>query len=107
MPVAYRSQPVQKLVGHNTVIESGCFPKAYFSKFKMVFAANVIFQRMFDNIFVPILDRFQYPSDEQSYVMMFYLNGITAIIMEWVKDGCKKSVEDISAIIRHCIYGRE
>ena len=39
--------------------------------------------------------------------MMFYLNGITAIIMEWVKDGCKKSVEDISAIIRHCIYGRE
>lgn len=71
------------------------------------FAANVIFQKMFDNIFAPILDRFQYPGEEQNYVMMFYLNGITAIIMEWVKDGCQKSDEDISDIIRHCIYGRE
>jgi len=39
--------------------------------------------------------------------MMFYLNGITAIIMEWLKDGCSKSIEDISAIIQSCIYGKE
>lgn len=71
------------------------------------FASKAIFQRLFDNIFIPILDRFHYPRDEQNYVMMFYLNGITAIIMEWLKDGCQKSIEDISAIIHVCIYGRE
>jgi len=71
------------------------------------FDSKAIFQRLFDNIFKPILDRFHYPRDEQNYVMMFYLNGITAIIMEWLKDGCSKSIEDISAIIQSCIYGKE
>lgn len=71
------------------------------------FDSKSIFQRLFDNIFKPILDRFHYPADEQKYVMMFYLNGITAIITEWLKDGCKKSIKDISCIIRYCIFGRE
>ena len=70
------------------------------------FDTKAIFQRLFDNIFKPILDRFHYPRDEQNYVMMFYLNGITAIITEWLKDGCQKSIEEISAIIHICIYGR-
>ena len=72
-----------------------------------LFESKAIFQRMFDNIFKPILDRFHYPRDEQNYVMLFYLNGITAIISEWLKDGCPKSIEDISAIIHVCVYGRE
>ena len=71
------------------------------------FDSKTIFQRLFDNIFKPILDRFQYPREQQNYVMLFYLNGITAIITEWLKDGCQKSIEDISAIIHICIYGRE
>ena len=71
------------------------------------FDSKAIFKRLFDNIFKPILDRFHYPRDEQNYVMMFYLNGITAIITEWLKDGCQKSMEDISAIMHVCIYGRE
>ena len=71
------------------------------------FDSKAIFQRLFDNIFKPILDRFNYPQDEQNYVMLFYLNGITAIITEWLKDGCKKSIEEISAIIYYCVYGRE
>ena len=73
----------------------------------IAFDFNSIFQRLFDNIFKPILDRFNYPQDEQNYVMLFYLNGITAIITEWLKDGCKKSIEEISAIIYYCVYGRE
>ena len=73
----------------------------------ITFDSNIIFQRLFDNIFSPILDRFHYPQDEQNYVMMFYLNGITAIITEWLKDNCKKSIEEISNIIHYCIFGRE
>ena len=72
-----------------------------------VFDSNAIFQRLFDDVFNPILDRFHYPRDEQHYVMMFYLNGITAIITEWLKGACSKSIEDISSIIYYCIFGRE
>ena len=71
------------------------------------FDSNAIFQRLFDDVFHPILDRFHYPRDEQHYVMMFYLNGITAIITEWLKDACSKSIEDVSYIIHYCIFGRE
>ena len=71
------------------------------------FNSSAIFQRLFDDVFHPILDRFHYPRDEQHYVMVFYLNGITAIITEWLKDGCHKSMEDISSIIHDCIFGKE
>ena len=71
------------------------------------FDSKAIFQRLFDDVFQPILDRFHYPKDEQHYVMMFYLNGITAIITEWLTDGCSKSIKDIAAIIHYCIFGRE
>lgn len=71
------------------------------------FDSNAIFQRLFDNIFHPILDRFHYPKDEQRYVMMFYLNGITAIITEWLKDNCQKSIEAVSSIICDCIFGKK
>ena len=72
-----------------------------------VFESKAIFQRLFDDVFNPILDRFHYPRDEQHYVMMFYLNGITAIITEWLKEDCRKSIEDISSIIHYCFFGRE
>lgn len=71
------------------------------------FDSGAIFQRLFDNVFTPILDRFCYPKSEQRYVMMFYLNGITAIITEWLKEECKKDLAEISAIISCCVFGRE
>ena len=71
------------------------------------FDSNAIFQRLFDHIFHPILDRFHYPAAQQHYVMMFYLSGITAIITEWLKEGCEKSIEEVSSIISCCIFGKD
>ena len=71
------------------------------------FGFDNIFQRMFDNIFDPILARFNYPVGDRKYVMMFYLNGINAIVIQWLKDGCEKSNEDIARIIHECIFGLE
>ncbi len=73
----------------------------------VTFSIENLFERLFDNIFNPILDRFGYPKSERKYVVMFYLNGITAITTEWLKNGCDKSVKEISAIIHYCIFGRE
>ena len=64
-----------------------------------------VYKRMFDNIFNPILDRFQYPQSDRQYVMMYYLNGINAIVSEWLKNDCDKSIKEISEIIMICIYG--
>jgi AcrR family transcriptional regulator len=64
-----------------------------------------VYKRMFENIFNPILDRFHYPLNDRQYVMMYYLNGINAIVSEWLKNGCDKSIKEISEIISVCIYG--
>ena len=64
-----------------------------------------VHKRLFENIFNPILDRFHYPSNTRQYVMMYYLNGINAIVLEWLKNGCDKSIAEISEIISVCIYG--
>lgn len=69
------------------------------------FGFNDIFQRLYENIFNPILERFDYPPADRKYVMMFYLNGITAIVTEWLKDGCEKSIGEVSKIIYECIFG--
>ena len=66
-----------------------------------------VYKQMFEHIFNPILERFQYPSDIRQYVMMYYLNGINAIIAEWLKNGCDKSLFEISKIIAICVYGKD
>ena len=71
------------------------------------FHAEDLDKRLFDNIFTPILERFHYPANTRKYVMQFYLNGLTAILTEWLKDGCQKSIEEISSIIHLCIFGQE
>lgn len=71
------------------------------------FRFNEVFQRLYDNIFNPILERYNYPVADRKYAMMFYLNGITAIVTEWLNDGCEKTIEEVSQIIYGCIFGCE
>lgn len=64
-----------------------------------------IFQRLYENIFNPILERFDYPLADRKSIMLFYLNGITAVVTEWLKEGCTKTVKEVSQIIYECIFG--
>lgn len=75
--------------------------------YNKVLGFEEIYKRMFEKIFNPILDRFRYPPDIRQYVMMYYLNGISAITGEWLKNGCEKSVKEISEIITICVFGKD
>ena len=35
--------------------------------------------------------------------MKFYINGVRAIVFEWLKNDCKESAEEIFSIIEKCI----
>lgn len=57
------------------------------------------YKKLFEYVFSPILMRFDVPENERHYTMVFYINGIIALIMEWLKNDCKESIEDIADII--------
>lgn len=71
------------------------------------FGFEDVYKKLFENIFNPIMERFNYPSGDRKYVMMYYLNGINAIVVEWLKDGCQKPISEMSQIVKNCIYGLE
>ena len=64
-----------------------------------------VYGRMFEHIFSPILARFGVPETEHSYVMKFYLNGVFAIIMEWLNKNCSDDMKMIIKIIIDCVMG--
>ena len=51
----------------------------------------------------PILDRFNIFEKEKGYLLTFYINGIMAIIKEWIDMDCKDSINDIEDIIIKCV----
>ena len=65
-----------------------------------------VYQKMFRYIFDPILSRFGYSERSRAYVMKFYLSGITAIVMEWIKNDCVDDIDLITRIIIECIFGK-
>ena len=69
------------------------------------FGCEEIFQRLFEHILNPVLERFHYPVASRKYAILFYLNGITAIASEWIRGQCKEPVEEIAGMIRTCVYG--
>ena len=61
------------------------------------------YNRMFDAVFTPILERFQVPPQDRQYIMAFYIHGLIAIITEWIKQGCTDAVEHIISVISQCV----
>lgn len=55
------------------------------------------------NIFEPILDRFSVPKNEQEYMMSFYLSGMSAVMIEWIKNDCKEETQTIVNILTKCL----
>ena len=64
-----------------------------------------VYNKMFEYVFNPILERFNYPSAYRKYVMYFYLNGINSIVAEWLKHDCEESFDEMIDIISGCVYG--
>lgn len=64
------------------------------------------YERMFRHVFTPILDRYGIPQQDRPYLMAFYIQGLMAIISEWLKNDCTDSVEDVVNVIQRCVKRR-
>ena len=61
------------------------------------------YERMFRHVFTPILDRYGIPQQDRPYLMAFYIQGLMAIISEWLKNDCADSIEDVVNMIQRCV----
>lgn len=68
-----------------------------------VLKEQYILSHLFKNIFEPILDRFLVPKEEQRYMMSFYLSGISAVMIDWIKNDCKEEIQTIIRILTNCL----
>lgn len=64
---------------------------------------GVLKQRILD----PILERFEIPAARRPYYIAYYVEGIAAIVKEWLRHDCGDSVETIAAIIESCVRPKE
>lgn len=58
------------------------------------------------HVLTPVLDRYQVPRADQTYLMRFFISGLMAIIDEWVQDDCRDSVEHVIDVMQMCIARR-
>lgn len=61
------------------------------------------YDKMFSFVFMPILERYQVPPQDQKYIMSFYISGLMAIITQWLKEDCVDEIDHIIAVIRRCV----
>lgn len=54
------------------------------------------------HILGPILERFEIPAAHRPYYIAYYVEGIAAIIKEWLRQDCGDEVEMITDIIESC-----
>ena len=58
------------------------------------------------HILGPLLERFEIPSAHQPYYMAYYVEGIIAIVKEWLRQDCADEVEMIADNIESCVWPR-
>lgn len=54
-------------------------------------------------IFCPILERFGVPTEWHEYYVAYYVEGVAAIIREWLNRNCVDEIDRIAAIIEECV----
>lgn len=65
-----------------------------------LFNVNSTYNNYFNFIFSPIMKRFGLEEKWHKYLMGFYVNGISSIILDWVFDDCKIPINEVCNFIK-------
>lgn len=68
-----------------------------------IFKANDSYLEMYDNIFSPILNKYNVQEEEKKYIINYFIQGLSAIIITWVIDDCLMPKEQIIKLIKECV----
>ena len=69
--------------------------------------AHVRYGELKQHILGPILERFEIPASHRPYYIAYYIEGIIAVVKEWLRQDCADEVEMIAGIIESCVRPRD
>ena len=69
----------------------------------ILFKNEKVYQEMRENVFLPILSKFNIPSNKSIYLLEYFTRGVAAIINQWLEFDCKDDISFIANIIIDCI----
>ncbi len=69
--------------------------------------AHTRYGELKQHILGPVLERFEIPAAHRPYYIAYYVEGIAAIIKEWLRQDCADEVEMIADIIESCVRPRD
>ena len=64
---------------------------------------NAIFQKRYTDVFAPVMHRFGIDEKEWQYRLAFYLNGLFAIVTQWIKNGCEEDIAMMADLMARCV----
>ena len=67
---------------------------------------NTRYGELKQRILSPILERFEIPAAHRPYYIAHYIEGIAAIVKEWLRQDCADDVEMVADIIESCVRPR-
>lgn len=69
-----------------------------------VVRVNEIFNKHYDEIFAPVMKRYGVNETDSIYKLTFYLNGMFAVIIRWIKNSCADDIPYIAKLIMQCVF---
>lgn len=65
-----------------------------------LFRAKSTYEKMFKDIFTPILIRFGTEERWHKYLMDYYMSGLSSIILDWVRNECDIPIPELADFIK-------
>ncbi|MCH4201655.1 MAG: TetR/AcrR family transcriptional regulator [Bacilli bacterium] len=76
--------------------------KAFFGRPKTM-NADKSYRQLSEKIFMPILSRFNIPTEKQPFYISYFIHGMMAIVEEWIKEGCMTPIDEVIEVIINCV----
>ncbi len=65
------------------------------------------YKDLFRNFVSPILSRHNVKKEDHEYVSHFFIEGIIAIVKQWIREKCARPIDEISQLIMQCVKSYE
>lgn len=72
-----------------------------------LFKTDLMFDSLYKDFFIHILERYNIEESAKKYYITFFMTGIHAIIIEWIKNDCKEDIDFICALIIKCVNSKQ